>query len=261
MEKNDTLEARREFKDPVSGKTYYIAVPTADDVRGADWQYNKVYTKALVDGITTSAEMLDILRRRGIVGPEFEQRQRELTNELSEKVEALQKASTVDEKEKLANEVASAREELFTWNQRLNGPMNNTCEQVADDARLEYLTSCMVQDKEGSRVWDDYASFLKETNQSLAMRARFEVMLYLQGLDSDFLEKTPEAQAIREIEEQTQEEARRALEELEKAAEESENAEKEAPKKTTRTKSTGSKSRSTSKKSNSTKKDDAESSE
>lgn len=261
MDKNETLEARREFKDPVSGNSYYIAVPTADDVRGADWQYNKVYTKALVDGITTSAEMMDILRRRGIVGPEFEQRQRELTNELSEKVEALQKTTSVDEKEKLANEVASAREELFTWNQRLNGPMNNTCEQVADDARLEYLTACMVQGKEGDRVWDDYASFLKETNQSLAMRARFEVMLYLQGLDSDFLEKTPEAQAIREIEEQTQEEARKALEELEKAAEESEKEEekKEAPKKTTRSRST--KPKTTSKKSSSSKKDDNESSE
>jgi len=263
MDKNNTLEARREFKDPISGNSYYIAVPTADDVRGADWQYNKVYTKALVDGITTSAEMMDILRRRGIVGPEFEQRQRELTNELSEKVEALQKAATVDAKEKLANEVASAREELFTWNQRLNGPMNNTCEQVADDARLEYLTACMVQDREGERVWEDYASFLKETNQSLAMRARFEVMLYLQGLDSDFLEKTPEAQAIREIEEQTQEEARKALEELEKAAEESdkEESKKETPKKTARSSSNKSKSQSTSKKSTSYKKDDKESSE
>lgn len=264
MDKNETLEARREFKDPVSGNTYYIAVPTADDVRGADWQYNKVYTKALVDGITTSAEMMDILRRRGVVGPEFEQRQRELTNELSEKVEALQKAANIDDKEKLANEVASAREELFTWNQRLNGPMNNTCEQVADDARLEYLTSCMVQNKEGNRVWEDYASFLKETNQSLAMRARFEVMLYLQGLDSDFLEKTPEAQAIREIEEQTQEEARKALEELEKAAEESDKKEEETPKKTTRSRATSRSSSGTSKtasrKSSRSKKDNDESS-
>lgn len=261
MEENNVLEARREFKDPISGNSYYIATPSADDVRGADWQYSKVYTKSLVEGITTSAEMMDILMRRGIVGPEFEQRQKELSTELSAKVEALQKSANVDEKEKLANEVASAREELFNWNQRLNGPMNNTCEQIADDARLEYLTSCMVQDKEGNLVWEDYAAFLKEKNQSLAMRARFEVMLYLQGLDSDFLEKTPEAQAIREIEEKAQEDARKALEELEKAAEEPE--EEEKPKKTTRrrsTKSTSSK-KSTSKSSKSSDESEPESSE
>ena len=50
------------------------------------------------------------------------------------------------------------------------------------------------------------------------MRARFEIMLYLQGLESDFLEKTPEARAIKEIEEEIQIKATEALAELEKAA-------------------------------------------
>jgi predicted subunit of tRNA(5-methylaminomethyl-2-thiouridylate) methyltransferase len=221
---NKIIEARREFRDPVSGKTYYIGAPTADDVRGADWQYSKIYTKSLVEGITTSAEMIDILMRRGVVGPEFEQRQKELTDILSVKVEALHNASTIDDKQQAANEVATTREELFNWNQRLNGPMSNTCEQMADDSRLEYLTSRMIQEADGTRVWEDYSDFLTEKNQSLAMRARFEVMLYLQGLASDFLEKTPEALAIREIEEEIQTKATEALAELEKAA-----AEKEKP--------------------------------
>lgn len=225
MAEKENVEVRREFQDPVSGKSYFIGTPTADDVRGADWQYSKTYTKSLVEGITTSAEMIDILMRRGVVGPEFEQRQKELTDILSVKVEALQNADNLDVKQQSAVEVAAAREELFNWNQRLNGPMANTCEQMADDARLEYLSSRMVQQEDGSRVWDDYSDFLTEKNQSLAMRARFEVMLYLQGLDSDFLEKTPEAMAIKEIEEEIQTKASEALAELEKVQ-----AEKEKPK-------------------------------
>lgn len=224
-EKEKNIEARREFQDPVSGKSYFIGTPTADDVRGADWQYSKTYTKSLVEGITTSAEMIDILMRRGVVGPEFEQRQKELTDILSVKVETLQNADNLDAKQQAAVEVAAAREELFNWNQRLNGPMANTCEQMADDARLEYLSSRMVQQEDGSRIWDDYSDFLTEKNQSLAMRARFEVMLYLQGLDSDFLEKTPEAMAIKEIEEEIQTKASEALAELEKVQ-----AKKEKPK-------------------------------
>ena len=219
---NKNVEARREFQDPVSGKTYYIGTPTADDVRGADWQYSKIYTKSLVEGITTSAEMIDILMRRGVIGPEFEQRQKELTDVLSVKVEALQNADNLDAKQQTAVEVAATREELFNWNQRLNGPMSNTCEQMADDSRLEYLTSRMVQEAGGNKVWEDYSDFLIEKNQSLAMRARFEVMLYLQGLDSDFLEKTPEAMAIREIEQEIQTKATEALAELEKASAENE---------------------------------------
>ena len=144
MAENKSVEARREFKDLVSGTTYYVGIPTADDIRGADWQYSKTYTKSLVEGITTSAEMMDILMRRGIIGPEFEQRQKELTDVLYVKVEALQNSDSIDTKQQLALEVAATREELFNWNQRLNGPMSNTCEQMADDARLEYLTSRMI---------------------------------------------------------------------------------------------------------------------
>ena len=225
-----SLEGRREFVDPVTDNTYYIAAPTADDVRGADWQYSKMYTKSLVEGITTSAEMIDILMRRGIVGPEFEQRQKELTDELSVKVGKLQSVDSLDDKQVSAVEVAAAREELFNWNQRLNGPMANTCEQIADDSRLEYLTSRMVQTKEGTKVWDDYSDFLVEKNQSFAMRARFEIMLYLQGLDSDFLEKTPEAVAVKEIEEEIQIKATKALAELEKVTSKEDESKKEKPK-------------------------------
>lgn len=217
---NTDVEVRREFKDPVSDKSFFIGIPTADDVRGADWQYSKIYTKSLVEGITTSAEMIDILMRRGVIGPEFEQRQKELTDTLSIKVEALETVSNIEDKQQMAVEVASIREELFNWNQRLNGPMANTCEQMADDSRLEYLTSRMIQHEDGTKVWDDYSDFLTEKNQSLAMRSRFEVMLYLQGLESDFLEKTPEAVAIKEIEQEIQTKASEAIAELDKIEEE-----------------------------------------
>jgi len=217
---NDLNLDKREFEDPITGTKYYIAPPTADDVRGADWQYSKTYTKSLIEGITTAAEMMDILMRRGVIGPEFEQRQKELTDILSEKVEALQNARNLEEKQALAFEVAQAREELFNWNQRLNGPMANTCEQIADDARLEYLTSRMVRNEKNERVWDDYSDFLTDKNQALTMKARFEVMLYLQGLESDFLEKTPEAMALREIEEEIQNKADEILNEIEKRVDE-----------------------------------------
>jgi len=227
------VEDRRKFIGPDGKDGFFIAVPTAEDIRGADWNYSKVYTNSLVEGITTSAEMMDILMRRGIVGPEFEQRQRELNDELATKVIKLQGTEDVDEKQLLAMEVANAREELFNWNQRLNGPMSNTCEQIADDARLEYLTSQIVQREDDTKVWETYEDFLREKNQGLALRARFEVMLYLQGLSSDFLETTPEAVAMKEIEEEMQKKATAALKELEKETEKAE-VKEEKPKKAAR---------------------------
>ena len=204
-------EARRFFLGPDEETKYYIEAPTAEDIRGADWQYSKTFTQCLVEGITTSAEMMDILNRRGIIGPEFEQRANELARNLSEKIALLEATSDLDVKRELSLVVAKAREELFQWNQRLNGPMNNTAEQISDDARLEYLTSAMVTKEDKSRVWESYQTYLKEKSQALALRSRFEIMLYLQGLNSDFLDNTPEARAMREVEQDIMTKAEAAI--------------------------------------------------
>ena len=224
-------EDKRTFLGP-NEEVYTIVAPNANDIREADWNYSRTYTRSLTEGITTSAEMMDILRRRGIVGPEFEQRAAELTQELNEKIFSLETSDSMDGKRDTAVEVAEARDELFQWNQRLNGPMANTCEQLADDARLEYLTSCMVVDKNGDRVWDNYESYLTEKNQALALKSRFEIMLYLQGLESDFLERTPEAQAMKEVETDVLDKAAAATKALEAVIkEEEEKTKKKAPRK------------------------------
>ena len=191
---------RRSF--PYGEDTYYINTPNAEDIKGADWQYSKVYTKSLVEGISTSSEMHDILTRRGIIGPDYEQRRAELETILSGKILDLAGTPSTTDKQLSALEVAKAREELFRWNQRLNGPMSNTCEQIADDARLEYLSSRMVEKEDGSKIWETFEDYLAEPDQPLALTARFQVMLYLQGMEADFLDNTPEAVAMREVEDE-----------------------------------------------------------
>ena len=208
---DEKIDMRRSFTGPDGEGDYFIAPPTAEDIRGADWQYSKTYTKCLIEGITTSSEMLDILTRRGIIGPEFEKRANELAVELNMKIAGLDDAEDIDAKRDLSIEIAAARDELYQWNQRLNGPMNNTCESISDDARLEYLTSCMVQDEDGNKVWETYEDFLTDRTNALPIKARFEVMLYLQGLSSDFLDQTPEAIAMKEVESEIMTKAEEAL--------------------------------------------------
>jgi hypothetical protein len=224
--KEFSKEDLRSFFNANTETTYYIVSPTAEDIRGADWEYSKSYTKSLVAGITTTAEMTDILMRRGIIGPEFEQRSNELSSELGAKVSALSEAKNSEEKAELAVQVAVAREELFQWNQRLNAPLGNTCEQMADDARLEFLTSRLVVDEFGKNIWPDYNTYLTEKVQSLAQQARFEIMLYLQGLDSDFLDNTPEAKAMKELEAEASVEVIKEIADMAKEVEEEKAEEK-----------------------------------
>lgn len=230
-EKEVKVDERRSFLGEDEKTKYFITSPTAEDIRGADWNYSKTYTQSLVEGITTSAEMADILNRRGIIGPEFEKRARELADNLAVSITTLEASTNLEEKRELAVSVAQAREDLFQWNQRLNGPMNNTTEQIADDSRLEYLTSCIIQNEQGEKIWDKYESYLKEKNQSLAIRSRFEVMLFLQGLESDFLEKTPESVALREIETDVMDKAKETLKVLKVVETEKKEMIEEKPKK------------------------------
>jgi len=185
----------------VNGITYYINQPSAADVRNSDWNYSKVYSKSLVEGIYTASEMRDILKKRGIIGPEYDNRAQDLADMLESEITKMYTEDSEDNQKVYANKAAEIRNEIFQWNHRLNGPMSNTCEQLADDARLEFLTSCIISNDKEDLVWKDYDSFLSEINQTLSTRSKFEVMLYLQGLESNFLDTVPEAVVLKDIEE------------------------------------------------------------
>lgn len=199
------------------GRKYYIDNADVDEVRNADWHYSKTYNEALLAGVTTAAQMADILEAREITGPAYEAKRLKLIEELDEAVKALEEATSVDEKKALATRVESLRNQLFRLNQRAASPMSNTCEQLAEDARVEYLTSAMVKDEEGKRVWSSYEDYKTTIKPQLAMRARYEVMLALQGLDSDFLSKTPEAIARNEIKQLEEAKTDEAVDEDKKA--------------------------------------------
>jgi hypothetical protein len=181
------------------GKKYYLDSADVDEVRNADWHYSKTYNEALLAGVTTAAQMADILEERSITGKSYEEKRQTLIKDLDDSVEKLTTASGLDDKKALATRVEELRNQLFRHNQRAASPMSNTCEQLAEDARVEYLTSAMIKDDQGNRVWDSYGSYKTTNRPQLAMRSRYEIMLALQGLDSDFLSKTPEALAREEI--------------------------------------------------------------
>lgn len=239
MAKADTvkeiLDSRREFTLEIpEGETehYFIANPTGEDIRKADWEYSKVYNKAIVDGFLTQAQMLKLLKDKGIIDNEYTERLDSVRTALAAelfRLEHLEENITDVEKESIALEVASLRDELFQLNQMVNGPMGNTCENLAEDARTEFLTSRVVQKKDGSKVWSDFDSYQSEENTNLSVKSRFEVMLWMQGLGSDFLENTPEQAALREI---AQARLDKALEDITKGEQEEDAETSEAKTKT-----------------------------
>jgi hypothetical protein len=208
------------------GRKYYVDNADVDEVRNADWHYSKTYNEALLAGVTTAAQMADILEERNITGTAYEEKRQKLIADLDEAVKALEVATTIDEKKALATRVETLRNQLFRLNQRAASPMSNTCEQLAEDARVEYLTSAMIKDEEGSRVWSSYNDYKTTNKPQLAMRARYEIMLALQGLSSNFLSETPEALARKEIRELEEADSTKKVE-IESSKEDTEISEKD----------------------------------
>lgn len=190
-ELKDIFEKGRSFEKE-DGTVFYIVPPEAEEVRKANWHYSKIYNQAFVDGVTTVAEMRDALIKRGLLGEGFDDKAESLRAELDSLLSEMSEISDKDEKRILASRSAEKRDEIASWNQRASAPLSQTCESLADDARVEYLTSCMVRDESGNRVWDSYDEYVETDDQDLALLGRFEVMLFLQGLDSDFMSQLPE---------------------------------------------------------------------
>lgn len=199
------LDNRRSFIfESVDGKDeiYYLADPSGEDIRKADWNYSRVFNEAFEDGFPTQGKMLEVLKERGIISEDY-------TNEVEQtrinlaatlyRLENLDEDADDSEREGLALEIAQFRDSLFRLNQRVNGPLGNTCENLAEDARTEYLTSRIVQRQDGKKVWPKFEDYLNEGRPGLCVKARFEVMLWLQGLDSNFLENTPEQSTLRSL--------------------------------------------------------------
>ena len=174
-------------------------MPSSEQIRKAEWHYSKVYNKALVEGVATTPEMMDILTKRGLYGPAYEKHLQELQVEITLKISEMHNEQDTPNRERLALEVQELRDELYKWNQRITGPLSNSCEQMAEDAKTEYVTRVVVQKEDGSVLWPSYEDFITEPNQGLALKARFEVLLWLQGLEADFLDKTPENKVLKDL--------------------------------------------------------------
>jgi len=201
----EILDSRREFTlETLDNEInhYFIANPSGEDIRKADWQYSKIYNQAIVDGFLTQSQMVEVLKDKGILDDKYTDKldgvRTSLAAELFKLENLLEEADEFD-REASALEVAGLRDELFQMNQMVNGPMGNTCENLAEDARTEYLTSRIIQIKDGTKLWDEYEDYRAEDNTALCVKSRFEVMLWMQGLGSDFLENTPEQKVLRGI--------------------------------------------------------------
>lgn len=245
----DVVSAKKESKaDPSSkrkfsldtGEEFFVRQPTAEEIRQSDWLYSKIYNEAFLNGVMTAAQMMEEMKKRGIVSDEYEKEVNDTREKIATSLIDLAAAKDLDDKEKAAIRLTILREEMTLLNHRINGPLSNTCEQLAEDAKLDYITASVVEDGSGNKAWTDYDSYVADQSNDKVFKARLEVMLFLRNVESDFLEKSPEQVALREVREERIKESEKNAEDIKELVEKKP---KKSPAKKTRAKTTKAKSK------------------
>ena len=193
--------------------TYNLIQPTGEDIRQADWHYAKMFSRALGDGYLTSGEILGQLKTRGVIGVNYETEMAAAQDEITKTLVDLQltPAEDLSKRQQLAVYASKIRSQLYELNHRVNGPLSNSCENLAEDARLTYLTSKIIVGEDGNVVWKTMDLFLNDTRTGLLSKAKYEVMLWMQGLTADFISELPENKVLVEVRDSIMENVRATL--------------------------------------------------
>jgi len=191
-------EERREVTLP-NGDEIFIRLPGMADHEEAEWEYARIFNKAIKNGIVPREVMRQQLRDQGIWTEDDDAHSEKLEEDIAYAMAKLQEAADSDDEdgmEKARREVTRLRNEFMAHNSRLNSFMNNCAEEKASEARLLYLTYACSETRDGKRYWKSYEAFKSDKNPAVVNTAFYGFMLFINGLSSNIVDSLPENQVV-----------------------------------------------------------------
>lgn len=185
MSKVNTLEATLS-----DGEVIVTRLPNVTETQAADWEFSKVFNKAIKAGIPPRAGFLKELMDSGAWTQEEEDHTVVLRTALDAKLAELAEARADEsvDKEAIAamqTEVKVAQQALWLHTNKLNAMLAHTAENKADDAKLYYLTYTVTRKKDGTPLWNSIEDFRADTNAERVNTAMFQYMLLQSGLSPE----------------------------------------------------------------------------
>jgi hypothetical protein len=189
----DNEVTKFEFED----KEYIIVKPSVNVVREAKFRYSKAFTSALKQGLYTRKKLESLLRTgdQDILKEHYETREENIRKALEIQLQISQE-SDPDKLEKLGFELQYLRRAMIQEDVYIDRLFSNTADQIAEEERMDYITSQVVCNKDGSRVWDSFSSMLEEERFEFIEHCKYQVMCWNYGLSTKDEVKEPEQEAF-----------------------------------------------------------------
>jgi hypothetical protein len=187
-----------------SGKEIELTVRAAtnEEMQEAEFEYSKAFNYAVMHGIMTSSKLLSELAANGVWTEEDDQKVEDQRQEVIRLEDAIENAEDDDAKQRIADDLKEARQELYQLRQGRSAILSHSAEAKADEAQRNFLTACVTEFKDsGKRVWKNYQAYKKEEDSSLLFKVTYEYLTFVNGLPSDFIDQLPENQVAKDEEE------------------------------------------------------------
>ena len=177
----------------VSDTEYAILKPNTQQNEDATMEYNRVFSKALLNGALLRERLDQFMREQNLWDDKKEGQYIGFLKQISEKEKALQSGGIkLSEARKTALEMRTIRSALQTLISEKNSLDTNTAQGQAENARFNsLLVSCLVYNDTGQIVYDDVDAYAAaEDEVSLAAAEHFANVYF--GLDKNYENNLPE---------------------------------------------------------------------
>lgn len=176
----------------------YVQRPSNDVIKLAERYKSKVWNECIQDHILTKKELAVLMRKRGIWDEAKDKEEQEITNEIIKLEKELyhgkdgKSKPKVSEGRDIAVQIRRKRAELRDLITERITLEENTADNLADNARFDFLVAHCTFYKDGTRVYKDFNEYNSKSADEVAFTAANILGKMLYNLDNDFEKNLPE---------------------------------------------------------------------
>lgn len=176
----------------------YVQRPNNDVIKLAERYKSKVWNQCIQDDILTKKELAVLMRKRGIWDEAKDKEEEEITQEIIRLEKELYQGKDGKSKPKLSEgrdiaiQIRRKRIELRELITEKITLEENTADNLAENARFDFLVAHCTFYKDGTRVYKDFDEYNKKSADEVAFAAANLLGKMLYNLDNNFEKNLPE---------------------------------------------------------------------
>jgi len=185
------------FEFKFNDKVLKMVKPSPKVIREAKMENTKSFTEAIKRGIYTKKKLELVLKSGEInVIEDYIIKRTELLNQYNLAKDQSELTNSPEELETYANLLTIYKQRVIQEDLSMNNVFANTADQIAEEDKINFLTSELIVDEFGNKLWKSTEDFLNDNNFELLELCKYQVICWTYGLSPDATPVDPASEAL-----------------------------------------------------------------